>query len=112
MSERATQAALRREAAALAYCLGGHGWERAGLIRIRAPYGMLIYVVTDDHTHDVPGFEGSGGSGFLTLREGIERIRQARRTMFEWARITDAPFRFEAAEAARDAVRAAYGITD
>ena len=112
MSERATLTALRREAASLAYCLGGYGWDRAGLIRIRAPYGQLMYVVTDDHTHDVPGFEGSGGSGFLTYREGIERIRQTRRTMFEWARATRAGFDSAAADAARSSVLAAYGITD
>jgi len=53
------------------------------------PYGQVMYVYTIDASgsvrHDVPGFQGSGGSGAITKRELWDRITTAHRVVSELA---------------------------
>jgi len=55
-------------------------------IKIAAPYGMVRYVVIYNNelhhfTHSLPGFTGSSGSGFMTKREGYEKLWQTTNTI-------------------------------
>lgn len=61
-------------------------------LTVAAPYGQVLYLFRyEDHmpVHDLPGFVGSGGSGFLTKREAYDRISQAARTLFDLADALD-----------------------
>ena len=53
---------------------------------VTAIYGQVLYFVrrprgTSTWLHDLPGFEGSTGSGFLTKREAFESIGLAASTI-------------------------------
>lgn len=114
--ERVTITNVRRAAAHYAATLAGYGWGRAVVIDIRAPYGRTWYVVTaDDMTgtvaHDVPGFTGSGGSGFVTAREGHARILAASHAVADLGRLLGLPFDSDAANVARLAVAERCGVT-
>jgi len=54
-----------------------------------SPYGQVLYVYTINDQgsvrHDVPGFQGSGGSGASTMRELWDRITTAHRVVGELA---------------------------
>jgi hypothetical protein len=55
-------------------------------VDVRAPYGQVLYLVRRDPgtgawEHDLPGFEGSGGSGFVTKREAYEALSLATGTL-------------------------------
>lgn len=117
MADRITRASMARALAHYAATLAGHGImdeERAARITWGAFYGQVLYVVSgrdDRHVpvHDVPGFVGSGGSGFLSLREGYDRVLQS------WHTVVDAFAAGEydegAASRVRAAVLAAHGVT-
>lgn len=50
------------------------------------PYGHVHYVVRyDGHRpcHDLPGFVGSGGSGFVTRREAVAALNAAASTLYD-----------------------------
>ena len=88
---RITDKNVRRACAHYARMLGGHGWGRAQHITYRAPYGQVTYILTDDGNgieHDVPGFTGSGGSGFVPPREAHARILSAASAIADYARAT------------------------
>lgn len=111
--DRITIRNVRRAAAYYAGTLAGLGWERADRIDVRAPYGRVWYVVTYDETrpaHDVPGFEGSGGSGFVTARDGHAAIMSAMRTASDLRRVLGLPFDQAAATRARVAVLDRVGL--
>lgn len=120
MSERVTINTARRTAVQLAGVLAGYGWADAHRIDVRAPYGRVWYVVTvkdDGHgieAHNVPGFEGSGGSGAVTPRELVERMHAVIRFMHEGARagLIDCIYDPLAADAARATVAARMGVTE
>lgn len=60
-------------------------------MRISNPYGRVMYLYRIDPAdpyrpiHDLPGFVGSAGSGFLTKREAYDQIRLAARVMADLA---------------------------
>jgi hypothetical protein len=61
-------------------------------IGVAAPYGQVMYLIRweggkDNRrpVHDLPGFTGSSGSGFLTKREAYDRIWLAARTLGDLA---------------------------
>lgn len=65
----------------------GAGINTEGLC-IAAPYGQVTYVlryVEHMPTHDMPGFTGSGGSGFTTKRDLYNALQTAARTLFDLA---------------------------
>lgn len=119
MSERVTITTARRTAVTLAGVLAGYGWADAHRIDVRAPYGRVWYVVTvqDDGRgidgHNVPGFEGSGGSGAVTPRELVDRMHAVIRFAHEGARagLIVRPYDSGAADAARAIVAARMGVT-
>jgi hypothetical protein len=63
--------------------------ERLGVnvdgLTLAAPYGQVNYLCRwvdgGGHVHDLPGFQGSSGSGFVTKREAWERVWQAARVL-------------------------------
>ena len=59
-------------------------------IQVCAPYGQVLYLLRYDATthayhHDLPGFVGSGGSGFTSKRAAYDAIRLAARTLADLA---------------------------
>ena len=61
-------------------------------IGVAAPYGQVMYLIRWEGgrtgrrpMHDLPGFTGSSGSGFLTKREAYDRIWLAARTLGDLA---------------------------
>ena len=83
MTQRITNRDVAGQLARYAATLAGGGVlgeNEAASIRLAAPYGMVTYVlryVEGRPEHDVPGFTGSGGSGFTSKREAFTRISQA-----------------------------------
>jgi len=72
--------------------LASVGYQVTDPIGVAAPYGQVMYLVRweggqDNRRpiHDLPGFVGSGGSGFVTKREAYDRIWQAARTLYDLA---------------------------
>jgi hypothetical protein len=126
MAERITKENMARALANYAALLAGldfmPGGEdrdareaRAARITWAAPYGQVMYVMTSKRPtgpgadiHDVPGFMGSGGSGFVTLREGYERVMQSMRTLSDLN--MRFPFDHDRAERVRAAVLDAHGV--
>lgn len=92
MTGRITNDDLENGLVRLDYALSAHGrapaWDR--VIALARPYGQIYYVVTHhidggDLRHDVPGFLGSGGSGFTSKREAHDAIWQTARVLFDLA---------------------------
>lgn len=91
---RATEKELRGAVHRYAVTLAAYGLMPADVARtvgVHSPYGPVMYVCryADGATvpeHDVPGFDGSAGAGFVTVREGLDRVRQSTRTLHEIAR--------------------------
>lgn len=88
MASRITHADMEKALGFLADNLAAMGWtpEDGYELSWGNPYGQVHYVFTynkrkHDYRHDVPGFLGSGGSGFMSKREGYERIYQAARVL-------------------------------
>ena len=114
MTERITKANMAQTLAAYAAGLAGHGiMDEYAAARITwgAPYGqvMYVYVLTNHEAHhDVPGFGGTGGSGFLTLREGYGRVQQAMRTISD--AFAAGEWDSERASRVRAAVLAAHNV--
>ena len=83
--ERMTKAAAAEAAKHYAAALERSGListEQAKQVCIAAPYGQVHYLVRYDkqvhaYYHDLPGFTGSGGSGSLSLRDLVERVRHS-----------------------------------
>lgn len=119
MANRITRASMARALANYASTLAGYGLvdeERAARITWGAWYGQVQYVVSghdDRHipVHDVPGFRGSGGSGFTSLREGYERVLHASRTVSDVGEGSPLVFDHERATRVRAAVLSAHGVT-
>lgn len=91
---RLTNAEVTGALQGLQRALAAHGWELQDGedLALAAPYGHVWYVVRYvPHAagrgmvpvHDVPGFMGSGGSGFITRREAVDAIRQVVRTLWD-----------------------------
>ena len=62
--------------------------EQAEQVGLARPYGQVWYLVRYDaarhaYLHDLPGFIGSGGSGFISKRQAYDRIQQASRTIWD-----------------------------
>lgn len=118
MADRITRARMAHALAHYASTLAGYGLygeDRASRMTWGAWYGQVQYVVSghdDRHVpvHDVPGFRGSSGSGFTSLREGYERVLHSARTIGDIAET--APLAYDRAVAARvrAAVLAAHGV--
>lgn len=96
MAGRITNEDLERGLERLCTALGVHNkapaWDR--VISLARPYGQIYYVVTHhidggDLRHDVPGFLGSGGSGFVSKREAHDAIWQTSRVLFDLAHDTE-----------------------
>ena len=88
MTQRITNADMARALSFLADNLAAYGWtpEDGYELSWGNPYGQVHYVFTyskakHDYRHDVPGFLGSGGSGFTSKREGYDRIYQTARVL-------------------------------
>jgi hypothetical protein len=60
-------------------------------LKLAAPYGQVLYLLRyvdgEGPTHDLPGFQGSNGSGFTSKREAYERIWQAARVLQDVAHL-------------------------
>lgn len=118
MSDRITRASMARALAHYAATLAGYGLfdeERAARVTWGAWYGHVQYVVSghdDRHipVHDVPGFRGSGGSGFTSLRDGYDRVLQSSRTVGDVG--DGSPFDYDRAARVRAAVLSAHGVTE
>ena len=114
VTERVSKANMARTLAAYAAQLAGYGIineHAAARITWGAPYGqvMYVYVLTNHEAyHDVPGFTGSSGSGFVTLREGYGRVRQAMRTISD--AFAAGEWDSEKASRVRAAVLAAHNV--
>jgi len=110
---RVTDKNVRRAVAHYARTLAGYGWGRGSLIDYQAPYGQVTYLVTDDGgriSHDVPGFTGTGGAGFVTAREAYARIHAAAAAVADYARDMGRMFDYDAGGAAWAAVMERVGL--
>lgn len=56
-------------------------------LRVEAPYGQVWYVLRRDEEnriqHDLPGFHGSTGSGFLSRRDLYNALHLAASVLFD-----------------------------
>lgn len=112
--ERITKTNMARALAHYAGMLAAHGFmsvEDASRVTWAAPYGQCMYVVIDTgsgYAHDVPGFTGSGGSAFTTLREGYERVQQSASAIGDaLAGVYGNPMAYQTV---RDAIKAHHGV--
>ena len=90
---RATHETVAHALTRYVHALAQHGYNipdpgDPGGPTLTAPYGQVYYVVRyDGHrpVHDLPGFVGSAGSGFLTRREAVAAINAAASTLYDLA---------------------------
>lgn len=91
--DRITNADIDQALERLTRALRSVGWE-VGYDRnleLRQPYGQVYYVVSYDiadrskFRHDVPGFTGSGSSGFTSKRQAYDAITQTARVLWDLA---------------------------
>ena len=93
---RMTQAEAQAAATRYAQTLANAGVicdDHADQVTIAKPYGQVWYLVRYDrdahaYYHDIPGFTGSGGSGAISLRELVERVRHSTGLIFDLKSVT------------------------
>lgn len=92
MAQRVTKQDIENAVKGYRRALAAVGFELADPIGVAAPYGQVSYLVRweggEDNrrpVHDLPGFTGSSGSGFLSKREAYDRIWLAARVLGDLA---------------------------